>query len=121
METVSYIRFVLVLLMIIGVILLLGAAARKFILPALTGARLRPGGKPRRLRVEESLTIDPRRRLVLVSRDGVEHLLLLGAHNDVVVERTAVAPPAPLGEDAGPGPDGPDDGADGDDPGQLPR
>jgi flagellar protein FliO/FliZ len=46
-------------------------------------------GAERRLRISETLMIDPRRRLVLVRLDGREHLLLLGPGGDVVVTETA--------------------------------
>jgi flagellar protein FliO/FliZ len=42
-------------------------------------------GKPKRLRMVEALPIDSRHRLAIVSCDGVEHLLLLGAERDLVV------------------------------------
>lgn len=42
----------------------------------------------RRLKITETLMIDPRRRLVLVRLDGREHLLLLGPAGDVVVSET---------------------------------
>ncbi|MEW6254826.1 MAG: flagellar biosynthetic protein FliO [Pseudomonadota bacterium] len=48
------------------------------------------GGGPRsrqaRLAVVDSVAVDPRRRLVLVRRDEVEHLLLVGGTTDIVVE-----------------------------------
>jgi flagellar protein FliO/FliZ len=44
----------------------------------------RKGGT--RLRVLDTMVLDPRRRLVLVGRDHVQHLLLLGGPNDLVVE-----------------------------------
>ena len=40
----------------------------------------------RRLRVVEFLPIDHKRRLVLVRRDDREHLLILGAESETVVE-----------------------------------
>lgn len=47
---------------------------------------------PRRLKLTESLMLDPRRRLVIVRCDGREHLLLLSPAGDVVVsEMAAVA------------------------------
>jgi flagellar protein FliO/FliZ len=53
---------------------------------------LQPGGQgPKRLKVSESLMIDPRRRLVIVRCDGREHLLLLGPAGDVVVSEMAAA------------------------------
>lgn len=39
-----------------------------------------------RLAVVDSVAVDPRRRLVLVRRDEVEHLLLVGGTTDIVVE-----------------------------------
>lgn len=44
-----------------------------------------------RLAVTEYLEIDKQRRLVLVRRDNVEHLLLIGGAHDVVVE-SAIRP-----------------------------
>lgn len=49
---------------------------------------------PKRLKVSESIMIDPRRRLMIVRCDGREHLLLLGPTNDVVVSEF----PAPADE-----------------------
>lgn len=62
-------------------------------------------GRPPRLSVVESLAVDNRRQLVLVRRDGVEHLLLVGGPSDLVVEptilrarqRPAARPAAPDG------------------------
>lgn len=47
-----------------------------------------------RLAVLDSVTIDPRRRLVLVRRDEVEHLLLVGGSTDIVVEPAISRAPA---------------------------
>ncbi|HLY55173.1 MAG TPA: hypothetical protein VKS60_06430, partial [Stellaceae bacterium] len=49
------------------------------------------GGK-RRLGVVEATPIDGRRSLVLIRRDDVEHLLLLGPAHDLVIETRIVAP-----------------------------
>ncbi|MBC7768320.1 MAG: flagellar biosynthetic protein FliO [Phycisphaerales bacterium] len=46
---------------------------------------------PRRLKLSESLMLDPRRRLVLVRCDGREHLILLGPSGDIVVSEMAAA------------------------------
>jgi len=43
------------------------------------------GQGPKRLRVTESLMLDPRRRMVIVRCDDREHLLLLGPGGDIVV------------------------------------
>jgi flagellar protein FliO/FliZ len=52
----------------------------------------RPGGhgllrpRERRLGVVETATMDQRRKLVLVRRDDVEHLIIIGGPVDMVVE-----------------------------------
>jgi flagellar protein FliO/FliZ len=43
-------------------------------------------GRSGRLGLVETIVLDSRRRLVLVRRDNVEHLLLLGATGDLVIE-----------------------------------
>lgn len=51
------------------------------------------GPKPdRRLDVVEHQTIDGRRKLILVRRDDVEHLIMTGGPVDVVIE-TGISPP----------------------------
>jgi flagellar protein FliO/FliZ len=57
------------------------------------GGHLTAGRGKRRLGVQEVLSLDNKRRLVLLKRDGVEHLILLGLNDDVVVE-TGIVPPA---------------------------
>lgn len=45
------------------------------------------GARPeRRLAVVEHASVDGKRRLVLVRRDGVEHLMMIGGPVDVVIE-----------------------------------
>ena len=83
----SYFRFILSLLLVLGLIVLCGWALRRFGNPARFGNR-----GPKRLGVVETLPLDPRHRLVLVRRDGVEHLLLLGPTHALLVE-SAAAPP----------------------------
>jgi flagellar protein FliO/FliZ len=43
------------------------------------------GQGPKRLRVTESLMLDPRRRMVIVRCDEREHLILLGPGGDIIV------------------------------------
>ena len=69
----------LVLALIGGITLLLRRAG---LAPQLGGGR----NGLRRLSLVEVTPIDARRRLVLVRRDGVEHLLLLGTERDLVIE-----------------------------------
>ena len=55
------------------------------------------GGKNRqpRLAVLDAAAIDTRRRLVLVRRDDVEHLIMIGGPTDVVIESRIAAQAAP--------------------------
>lgn len=50
-----------------------------------TGWLFRPRPEPR-LGVSEQAAVDSRRRLVLIRRDGVEHLIMTGGPVDVVIE-----------------------------------
>lgn len=43
-------------------------------------------GRNRRLAVVDSLALDPKRQLLIVRRDNVEHLILTGGPQDMVVE-----------------------------------
>lgn len=48
-------------------------------------------GRNKRLEVIETLTLDVRRRLVIVRCDDKEHLVLLGVNNDLVVDANVTA------------------------------
>ncbi|MEJ0013312.1 MAG: flagellar biosynthetic protein FliO [Bauldia sp.] len=49
-------------------------------------------GRVPRLAVIDAMPVDGRRRLVLVRRDNVEHLILIGGPTDIVVEQAIVRP-----------------------------
>ena len=67
----------------------------------LKGWLFKPRPEPR-LGVVEQATIDSRRRLVLIRRDDVEHLIMTGGPVDVVIEDRIRAPEAePADEDRG--------------------
>lgn len=82
MDVLDYLRFVAALGFVLGLIALVAWLARRFRLAGV-GA---PAGTARRLAVVESLPLDPRRRLVLIRHDDTEHLLLLGADGNRVIE-----------------------------------
>lgn len=44
-------------------------------------------GRKARLAIVDATAIDSHRRIVLVRRDDVEHLVMIGGHNDIVIER----------------------------------
>jgi flagellar protein FliO/FliZ len=83
-----YLRVVLSLALVLGLIGTFAFIAKKY-----GGRRLGPRGQ-RRLAVVEVAPIDQRRRLVLVRRDGIEHLILIGGPHDLLIEN-AIAPPGP--------------------------
>ena len=83
MELADYVRFAISLLLVLGIIGIAAWGARRL---GLAGRLPATTGRGRRLGVVEIAPLDPKRRLVLVRRDGVEHLLLLGSGGDVVVE-----------------------------------
>jgi flagellar protein FliO/FliZ len=73
----DFLRALFALVLTLGLIGLAAVALRRYGPEAL--ARFgSPTKKERRLAVVESLVLDPARRLVLVSCDGQERLLLLG-------------------------------------------
>jgi flagellar protein FliO/FliZ len=85
MELETYLRFLLVLVFVLGLIGLFGWLAKRFGL----GGRLVPtgnAGRERRLGIVEVQPLDGRRKLVLVKRDGLEHLIILGQSTETVVE-----------------------------------
>ena len=86
----TYVRFLLGLIFVLGLILALAWAARRMNL--IPGAIKLAKNGPRRLAIVEISAVDAKRRLVLVRRDNVEHLLLLGPTNETVVESGITAP-----------------------------
>jgi flagellar protein FliO/FliZ len=89
MET--YARFLIGLVFVLALILALAWVARQ--LKLVPGALKMPRNGPRRLSVIEAASVDAKRRLVLVRRDNVEHLVLLGPTSETIVE-TGITPPA---------------------------
>ena len=84
MDYGDYFRFLFALIFVIALIALLALIARRagFGYPAT----LNKASNVKRLEVVETASIDGRRRLVLVRRDNVEHLLIIGQNSETVVE-----------------------------------
>jgi len=76
MNLADAVRAIFALALTLGLVGLAAVALRRFGPDALTN--MIPKGRMRRLAVVETLILDPARRLVLVSCDGEEQLLLLG-------------------------------------------
>lgn len=90
MDMADYTRFILALLFVLGLIGLLAAVVRRFGLglPQTPSRR----GQNKRLGLVEVMPIDAKRRLVLLKRDEVEHLVILGPTTETLVE--TIAPPS---------------------------
>ena len=82
MEPTDYLRFLLALAFVLGLIGVAAWLARRFRIGGLAPS----GAASRRLQVLEVAALDPRRKLVLVRRDEVEHLLLLGQDGNRIIE-----------------------------------
>lgn len=89
MDGEAYYSILLALVFVLALILLLAWLARRFGIGSAVAMRT---GAARRLRVSEIAAIDAKHRLVLVRRDDVEHLLLLGPGADTLVEAGIAAP-----------------------------
>lgn len=78
--------YILLIVLIAAAVIGAAVAARSY-LNGITPMQGLFGPKPdRRLDVVEHQSIDGRRRLVLVRRDNVEHLIMTGGPVDVVIE-----------------------------------
>ncbi|MEQ8968487.1 MAG: flagellar biosynthetic protein FliO [Azospirillaceae bacterium] len=101
MDLSTYLRFALALIFVLALIGALAFVAKRFGWGGAAPTR-KPGSR-RRLSLVESLPLDAKRRLVLLRCDDTEHLVLIGASQDVVVgnprpasgERSAAATDTP--------------------------
>lgn len=84
MDIDGYLKFVLALAFVLGLIGLLALLLRRYGPGSVMVPRRK--GQGRRLRIVEVAAIDARRRLVLVKRDDREHLILLGANSELLIE-----------------------------------
>jgi flagellar protein FliO/FliZ len=81
-------RFVIAFIVVLGLIAVTAYVVRRFGGERLGTATAR--GRQPRLAVVDSAAVDGRRRLLLIRRDNVEHLLMIGGPTDVVVESAIV-------------------------------
>jgi flagellar protein FliO/FliZ len=70
----------MMLLFVVGLIILSAVLLKK--LPHVVGSP----NSSRRLKVIERLRLDAKHQLLLIKRDEVEHLLLLGADQGIIIE-----------------------------------
>ncbi len=87
MDILSWLFFVMFIVVLIGVVIMLirgtlrsGTSSTSF------GDRLFAQKPVKRLGVIEEANLDGRRKLILLRRDGVEHLVMIGGPTDVIIE-----------------------------------
>lgn len=95
MDLEVYLRFVLALVFVLGLIGGLALLARRF---GFGGRMIVKAGMKQRLSVSEVRPLDARHKLVLITRDDKEHLLLIGPTNSLVVESDIAAAAIGQGE-----------------------
>lgn len=86
----TLVRFLLIFGFVIFLIVALAWILKKL---SLVTSRVGKLGEEARLSVSEAVAVDHRRKLVLVKRDHVEHLILIGGENDLLLEH-AIPPHA---------------------------
>ncbi|MBL4666911.1 MAG: flagellar biosynthetic protein FliO [Sneathiella sp.] len=84
-----YMKYLVVLVFVLGLIGLISIVIRKFgFVPSVEKSR----SKKKRLAISQMIGIDAKRRLILVRRDDKEHLILLGPNGDVLIESDISTP-----------------------------
>ena len=80
-------RFFIAFVIVLALIALAAWLVRRFSANRLASATR---GRQPRLAVIDAASVDGRRRLILIRRDNIEHLLMIGGPTDVVVEQNIV-------------------------------
>ena len=80
----DYLYFLWVFASLMLVLALIGGVA--YLERRFSGRLLTLNKQQHRIAIVERTVIDPKRRLVLIRRDDIEHLLLIGGTQDLVVE-----------------------------------
>lgn len=83
MDLDQYIRFLMALVFVVALIMVVAWVMRRV---GMAGGTVRGRARQRRLSVVEALPIDAKRRLILIRRDDREHLILLSANGDLLVD-----------------------------------
>jgi len=86
-------RFIIAFVVVLALIGLTAWLVRRFASNRLGAGNAR--GRQPRLAVIDAANVDARRRLILIRRDNIEHLLMIGGPTDIVVEPNIVRAGAP--------------------------
>jgi flagellar protein FliO/FliZ len=93
MDVIDLARYLGALLLVLALVGFAALAARRYGIAGLV-----QGTVQRRLAIVETLMIGPRQKLLLVRRDGIEHLVLIGPQGANVIEggiASAIVKPFP--------------------------
>ncbi len=82
MTTYDYLKFISALLLVLGMMGGLALILKRIGL----GSPSMMAADKRRLKILEILHIDARRKAVLLMRDDVQHLIIMGQNSEIVVE-----------------------------------
>ncbi|MDK9697938.1 MAG: flagellar biosynthetic protein FliO, partial [Siculibacillus sp.] len=85
------VQMILALIVVVLLLVLLAWLFRRF------SGRMHFGGRGQRLSVVDAAPVDGRRRLLLLRRDDVEHLVMVGGPNDLLVESRILKGPPTVG------------------------
>lgn len=91
MDLSEILRFAAALVFIIGLIGLCAFVARRM---GFAAGGIATTGSQRRLSIVEVKPVDAKHRLLLIRRDGKEHLILLGGEQSLLIEGGIDAPAA---------------------------
>lgn len=98
MDLIDFSRYFAALLVVLGLLGGFALLAKRGLLPtgplSLAGfGRFGTGPTQRRLEIQETLILDPRRRVVIVKADDEEHVLLLGPERETCLSRRPAKEP----------------------------
>ncbi len=89
MDVVDAARYIAALAVVLGLLGLFALGARQGwltgLIASLSRGQISGARRERRMKVVETLVLDPRRRIVIVEIDGREQALLLGAAGEQVL------------------------------------
>lgn len=91
MEALDWGRYIAALLMVGGLMTFAFVGVRRFGIPGVAKSE-----RTRRLRIVEVAMLSARQKLVLLRRDNVEHLIVLGPDGTTVLEKDIPAKPDPI-------------------------
>mgnify|MGYP003307537869 CR=1 FL=1 len=92
LDFAHYLQFFFALVFVIGLIGLVTLVMRHYGLGGAIKLNARSRDGRRRIAIVDAVSVDARRRLILIRRDDVEHLVLLGAHDDILIEGGIIPP-----------------------------